>query len=245
MELFRPDDELKKLAKLAVRARRRRRASKTGSVDAGARGASRARPRRRRTGSRRWEEAQDPWFNFTSGNGFYATDKYWIEHQEIPLGYIKDYIARVRARRGDRAPDRGSSPPSATASPRSTRDLLERRGPRGLRRQARPGRTVFPYVENHNFYIEHWTMGVFWRKMRELSRMLHEAGFWDAAGRHVLPDAATRSARRSSTTATAGRVGADADRPRATGRRRSSAAARSSTRWRRSAPQPALNTPPE
>ena len=38
---------------------------------------------------------------------------------------------------------------------------------------------MFPYVENHNFYIEHWSMGVFWRKMRGLSRMLHEAGFWE------------------------------------------------------------------
>lgn len=29
----------------------------------------------------------------------------------------------------------------------------------------RPGsaRTVFPHVEDHNFYIEHWALGVFWR----------------------------------------------------------------------------------
>ena len=39
-------------------------------------------------------------------------------------------------------------------------------------------RTVFPYVENHNFYIEHWSMSVFWRKMRELGRVLQQAGFW-------------------------------------------------------------------
>jgi pyruvate,water dikinase len=43
-------------------------------------------------------------------------------------------------------------------------------------------RTVFPYVEDHNFYIEHWSMGVFWRKMRELSTVLQRAGFWDDAG---------------------------------------------------------------
>ena len=24
---------------------------------------------------------------------------------------------------------------------------------------------MFPYVENHNFYIEHWTMSVVWRKI--------------------------------------------------------------------------------
>ena len=39
-----------------------------------------------------WKPAQDPWFNFTSGNGFYSTDNYWIEHLDIPLGYIRDYI---------------------------------------------------------------------------------------------------------------------------------------------------------
>ena len=38
---------------------------------------------------------------------------------------------------------------------------------------------MFPYVENHNFYIEHWSMSVFWRKMRELGRVLQEAGFWN------------------------------------------------------------------
>ena len=47
-------------------------------------------------------------------------------------------------------------------------------------------RTVFPYVENHNFYIEHWSMSVFWRKMRDLSKLLHEPGFWTRARRHVL-----------------------------------------------------------
>jgi pyruvate,water dikinase len=38
---------------------------------------------------------------------------------------------------------------------------------------------VFPYVENHNFYIEHWALSVFWRKMRDLSRVLMQAGFWE------------------------------------------------------------------
>jgi pyruvate, water dikinase len=39
-------------------------------------------------------------------------------------------------------------------------------------------RQVYPYVENHNCYIEHWSMSVFWRKMRELSRVLQREGFW-------------------------------------------------------------------
>ncbi|MGH9304452.1 MAG: PEP-utilizing enzyme, partial [Acidimicrobiales bacterium] len=41
-------------------------------------------------------------------------------------------------------------------------------------------RTVFPYVENHNFYIEHWAMSTFWRKGRELGRVLAKEGFFES-----------------------------------------------------------------
>ena len=39
-------------------------------------------------------------------------------------------------------------------------------------------RTVFPYVENHNFYVEHWAHSVIWRKMRDLGRVLVAADFF-------------------------------------------------------------------
>ena len=38
-------------------------------------------------------------------------------------------------------------------------------------------RTVFPYVENHNFYIEHWYLTVFWNKVREFGSLLARHGF--------------------------------------------------------------------
>ena len=41
----------------------------------------------------------------------------------------------------------------------------------------RLARVVFPYVENHNFYVEHWAHAMIWRKMRELGRMLVDAQF--------------------------------------------------------------------
>jgi pyruvate,water dikinase len=37
-------------------------------------------------------------------------------------------------------------------------------------------RTVFPYVENHLFYVEHWFHSVFWNKMREVGAILTENG---------------------------------------------------------------------
>src|SRR5699024_6127252 len=38
-------------------------------------------------------------------------------------------------------------------------------------------RTVFPYVENHNFYVEHWAHSMIWRRMRDLGGALVHAGF--------------------------------------------------------------------
>src|SRR5262249_43923958 len=82
VDLFRPDDELKKLARLAV---------ELGVADQLAKGRAQealAALANHPNGSRwldAWRSAQDPWFNFTSGNGFYSTDKYWIEHLDIPL----------------------------------------------------------------------------------------------------------------------------------------------------------------
>jgi pyruvate,water dikinase len=121
--------------------------------------------------------AQDPWFNFTVGNGFYGHDKYWKEHQEIPLGYIKDYVRRVEEGQDIMRPVAELIAEKERII-KEYRDLLH--GEAQLQFDAKRGlaATAYPYVENHNFYIEHWTMGVFWRKVRELARVLTSAGFW-------------------------------------------------------------------
>jgi len=173
-ELFRPDDEIKKLARLAV-ALGVEDALMTGSVaDALAAVAARSKGAEWLAA---WEAAKDPWFNFTSGNGFYSTDKYWIDHLEIPLGYLRDYIPRAKA---GEAIERPTARLLAERD-RITgeyRDMMDGEAQAVFDGKLGLARTVFPYVEDHNFYIEHWALGVFWRKMRELSRLLQGAGFW-------------------------------------------------------------------
>ncbi|MBB3933025.1 pyruvate,water dikinase [Kaistia hirudinis] len=177
VDLFRPDDELKKLARLAVELGVDA-ALATGTVDEALAAVGQV------PGGdvwlKAWKDAQDPWFNFTSGNGFYSDDKYWIEHLDLPLGYIRDYIVRVK---------RGETIERPTAKIAAERDRITAEYAELLDDDARAAfegklglaRTVFPYVENHNFYIEHWSMSVFWRKMRELGQILQQAGFWHDA----------------------------------------------------------------
>jgi pyruvate,water dikinase len=238
MELFRPDDELKKLAVKAVELGIQSAFADTDDVEGTLR-------RVREAGGEDWladyEAAQDPWFNFTVGNGFYGHDKYWLEHQDIPLGYIKDYVRRVEA-------GHDIMRPVAELTAEKERIVAEYRELLDPDVQAQfdaklgLAATAYPYVENHNFYIEHWTMGVFWRKVRELARVFTEAGFWaDPADMLYLNRNEVRDAIFDLVTGWA--VGAESTGPHywpaEIERRRGIIDALSTRR-----PQPALNTPP-
>ncbi|TDW31593.1 PEP-utilizing enzyme [Cryobacterium psychrophilum] len=239
MELFRPDDELKKLAKLAVELDLTGLFGQTHNPEATLDAIANAPHGAEWIAA--WTEAKDPWFNFTVGNGFYAHDKYWMDHLELPLGYISDYIGRLQTGQTIDRPvaelvaerDRISEEYCELLSPEQ---LAAFEGKLGLARQ------VYPYVENHNFYIEHWTMGVFWRKARQLSEMLQAQGFWpEADGMFFLRRDEVREALFDYVTGWA--VGAPAIGPDywpdEVARRRVIVDALQSER-----PQPALNTPP-
>jgi pyruvate, water dikinase len=173
-ELFRPDDELKRLARLAVDL----------SVDdvlmKGDAAEALAAVAHHTHGARwlaAWEAAKDPWFNFTTGNGFFSTDKYWIDHLDLPMNFMRDYINRVKA--GETI----ERPTAALLKERDRiteeyRDMMDADAQAAFDGKLGLSRTVFPYVEDHNFYIEHWALGTFWRKMRELSSLLSKVGLW-------------------------------------------------------------------
>lgn len=239
MELFRPDDELKKLATLAVSSGLQGAFADTDDV------AGTLARIGEHDGGAAWlaayETAQDPWFNFTVGNGFYGHDKYWLEHQEIPLGYIKDYVRRL---------DEGQQimrPVEELTAEKDRivaeyRDLLDGEALATFDAKRGLAATAYPYVENHNFYIEHWTMGVFWRKVRELGRVFAAAGFWaDESDMLYLNRGEVRDAIFDLVTGWA--VGSEATGPHywpaEIERRRKIVDALATQR-----PQPALNTPP-
>ncbi|UVI37340.1 PEP-utilizing enzyme [Brevibacterium spongiae] len=242
MELFRPDDELKQLAALAVELGLQSAFANTDDAEATLEQIAAA-----PGGDRwlaQWEKAQDPWFNFTTGNGFYAHDEYWKENFSIPLGFIADYIRRL---------DEGQTITRPTEELIAEKDrivaeyreLLDEEQGAIFEAKRQLAATAYPYVENHNFYIEHWTMGVFWRKVRELAATLVDHGVFAEAGdllylnrnevRDVLFDLVTSWG----VGAPQGPI-APAYWPPIIEERKQIVAALKTAR-----PQPALNTPPE
>ena len=176
--LFRPDEELRTLARLAVELGVDD-ALRSGDVEAAL--AAVASAPRGAEWIAAWEAAKAPWFNFSSGNGMYSTDRVWLDHVEIPLGFIRDYVARLQA--GEEI-ERPTEQIRAERERITTeyRELLPDDEARAVfDEKLGLSRLVFPYVEDHNFYIEHWSLSVFWRKIRRLGQVLADAGFWKEA----------------------------------------------------------------
>jgi pyruvate, water dikinase len=175
--LFRPDAELKRLAKLAI---------ELGVTDAFRDGRT---PQavladlEQREAGKQWvadlDKTKDPWFNFSYGGGFYHHHRSWIDDQTLPFSSIRSYILQLQ--RGDTI-DR---PLEAVQAERERiageyRALLPTDDDRkAFDDQLGLARTVFPYVENHNFYVEHWHHTIFWNKIREFGEVLRKADFFD------------------------------------------------------------------
>ena len=89
---------------------------------------------------------------------------------------IGSYIARPRGRRGH------LPSPSAVLAERDRitdeyRALLADESRQAFDEQLALARTVFPHIEDHNFYIDHWSSRVFWNKVREFGALLAAHGF--------------------------------------------------------------------
>ncbi len=174
--LFRPDEELKRLSQAAIDLGVAGVFKQTIQPDEvlaemGKSGAG-----------KKWldelEKSKDPWFYFSTGTGFYHLHRSWIDDLTVPCLAIRGYIEKI---------EKGETLLRPTAEIRKERDRLAAEytalmptdeDKKAFQEQLGLARTVFPYVENHNFYVEHWHHTVFWNKMREFGQVLVKNGFF-------------------------------------------------------------------
>ena len=173
--MFRPDEELRRLAKLAVE-------TKVGDALCGEGNPETilARLAQSETG-KSWvadfEKTREPWFNYFAEYGFLHDQETWNENLAIPLQGIARYIRRLLAgEQIDRPVERLRADQDEIAG--EYRALLNPDEAKRFDEALGLSRAVFPYIEEHNIYVEHWTHSVFWRKVRELSDVLVQAGFF-------------------------------------------------------------------
>jgi pyruvate,water dikinase len=173
--MYRPDDELRRLARLAVElsvddllaedcAPDEVLAAMAGRGEAG----------------QQWLDAfaraRDPWFHVSTGDGFYHHHRSWDDNLTVPFAALPRYVRLIR----DGQPlDR----PTQTLIQERERIVAEYRGLLATEDERAAfdqmlglARVVFPYVEDHKWYCEHWFTTEFFGKIREFGGLLARQG---------------------------------------------------------------------
>src|SRR5262245_47960305 len=190
--LFKPDAELRRLARLAI---------DTGVDSAFVQGRSPADIEEELSGSdagREWlgelEKVKDPWFNMATGDGLYHYYGSWKDDPSIPFASMIGHVAALRA---------GEDIERPTDEIAAERERLAEEYGSMLDDEARAtfqellglSRTVFPYVEEHKFYCDYWFLTTWWNKMREFGALLAKHDFLEDGedvfqlGRHEVASA--------------------------------------------------------
>jgi len=176
-EIFRPDDELRRLARCAVEL----------GVDANFRegvSADEVIASLRQAGEpgAQWlkelETSRHPWFNINVGDGFYHYHRAWNDDLTMPFAGLPGYIRLVKAGESLERPVE-----QLQAERRKLiedyRELLASEEERSAYDQMITlAHRVFPYVEGHKFYCEHWYTNLFFNKIREFGALLAQNGFF-------------------------------------------------------------------
>ncbi len=172
--LFKPDAELRRLARLAI---------ETGVDDAFVEGRSPdqidAALELSDTG-RAWlaelEKVKHPWFNMATGDGLYHYYRSWLDDPSIPYASLIGHVGALKA---------GEQIERPTEEIQRERDRLAQEYGALLDEEARGpfhdllalSRTVFPYVEEHKFFCDYWFLTQWWNKIREFGALLARHGF--------------------------------------------------------------------
>ena len=172
--LFRPDAELRRLARLAVDSGVGPafvEGRKPEEIDAELAGSE---------AGRAWleelEQVKDPWFNMATGDALYHYFGSWLDDPSIPYASLIGYV---------RAFEAGEEVERPTGEIRRERDRLAEQYGALLDAESRTSfdellalsRRVFPYVEEHKFLCDYWFLTRWWNKIREFGALLADHGF--------------------------------------------------------------------
>jgi pyruvate, water dikinase len=172
--LFRPDAELRRLARLAIDTdvdQAFQQGCSPDEIDA---------ELAQSDAGREWlgelEKVKDPWFNMATGDGLYHYYRSWLDDPSIPYASLIGHISALKA--GERI-DR------PTAEIQRERDrlaeeygaLLDENSRAAFNDLLNLSRTVFPYVEEHKFFCDYWFLTRWWNKIREFGALLARNSF--------------------------------------------------------------------
>jgi len=178
VSMFRPEEELCRLSRLATSSRGLADILKSGmSVE------QKQAELKKTPDGKHWleeyEKAKDPWFYVSCGSGWFHYEGSWISKPDIPYSYIQSYIERIgKGEKIERSLDAIEKERDQVVA--KYRQLIKTEEDKKTFEDAyKTIRTIYVFAEDHLFWVEHWFHTIWFAKIRELGRLLVSVGMFD------------------------------------------------------------------
>jgi pyruvate, water dikinase len=173
--MYRPDDELKRLAQLAVDYHVDDLLTDGADPDAVL-----AAMTDRGEGGERWlaalDQSRTPWFHVSTGDGFYHHHRSWNEDLTVPFTALPRYVRLIRDGESLERPTEQLKAERERIAAEYRALLTSAEEQAAFDQMLGLARLVFPFVEDHKFYCEHWFTTQFFAKIRGFGDLLVRQG---------------------------------------------------------------------
>jgi pyruvate,water dikinase len=171
VSMFRPEEELCRLARLAVSS------DGLGDILKSTKSvAEKVAELQQSEAGQNWlaeyEKSSDPWFYVSCGSGWYNHEGSWLTDLDIPYSYIKGYVERL---------EKGETIERSLDGIEKERDEIVTEYRKMIQtdddRKAFDDayntiRTIYRYAEDHLFWVEHWFHTIWYKKIRQIGSVL-------------------------------------------------------------------------
>lgn len=175
VSMFRPDEELCRLSRLAATYPA---IGKIIKRDAPAE--QKMAELRKTEDGKRWlaelDKVRDPWFYVSCGSGWFYYEGSWVNKLDIPFSYMKSYVERLdKKEKIERSVEEISRKRDEIVA--EYRKLIktdeDRKSFDGAYKTVR---TIYRYAEDHLFWVEHWFHTIWWDKIRDIGKLFVKQG---------------------------------------------------------------------
>jgi len=175
VSMFRPEEELCRLARLAVSA------DGVGNILKSTKSAAeKIAELQQSDAGKNWlaeyEKSSDPWFYVSCGSGWFHHEGSWMTDPDIPYSYIKGYVERLeKGETIERSLDKIEKERDEVVA--EYRKMIQTDDDRKAFDDAyNTIRTIYRYAEDHLFWVEHWFHTIWYKKIREIGTLLVNNG---------------------------------------------------------------------
>jgi pyruvate,water dikinase len=169
--MFRPEEELCRLSRLALAERP---VANILKKDMSAE--KKTQELKTTEGGRKWleelERVKEPWFYVSCGSGWFHYEGSWVNKMDVPFTYMQSYVQRL---------EKGETiERSLTAISEERERIVEEYRKLIKSEDDRKSfndafgivRTIYRYAEDHIFWVEHWLHTIWFKKVREFGKLL-------------------------------------------------------------------------